>query len=234
MKKIVLILITLILAAGMVFAAGPVSTQVKISGNVTPYTPPADGEGVVSYNGLSIVWYVVENKDSDTPSQPVLFDTSGKISGTKDAISVDVLQATSDGTQTKSLSLVFGAVCDVPPTINSQSISISVTNGGWKLDESDDTVNTLELNTVTKSLLSDEGKTYPESSTGSDSKLTCVDTDNSDTNTKITVTATAGTNNNRETELIGWTSVTWGPSDDASAVTAGNYNATITVAITAT
>lgn len=233
MKKIVLILITLILAAGMVFAAESGSTQVKISGNVTPYTPPADEEGVVSYNGLSIVWYVVENKDNATPSQPASFDASGKISGTDKAIPVDVLQATSGGSLTKSLSLVFGAVCDVPPTINSQSFSISVTNAGWKLTGSDDTVNTLELNTVTKSLLSADGKTYPDFSTGSDSKLTCVDIDNSDTNTEITVTATAGTNNNRETELIGWTSVTWGPSKDVTAVTAGEYNATITVAITA-
>lgn len=232
MKKIVLILITLILAAGMVFAAEPVSTQVKISGNVTPYAP-SDEDGVVSNNGLSIVWYVVENKDSATPSQPGLFDTSGKISGTDKAIPVDVLQKTTGKSLTKSLSLVFGAVCDVPPTINSQSFSISVTNSGWKLVESDNTINTLYLNTVTKSLLSDEGKTYPESSTGSDSKLTCVNTADTDTNTEITVTATAGTNNNRATELIGWTSVTWGPSDDDSAVTAGNYNATITVAITA-
>ena len=233
MKKIVLILITLILAAGMVFAADSGSTQVKISGKVTPYTPPADEDGVVSNNGLSIVWYVVEDKSKDTPSQPTTFDTSGKISGTKDAIPVDVLQATSDGTQTKSLSLVFGAVCDVPPSINSQSFSISVTNSGWKLVGSDNTINTLYLNTVTKSLLSDEGKTYPESSTGSDSKLTCVNAADTDTNTEIKVTATAGTNNNRETELIGWTSVTWGPTGDDSVVTAGEYNATITVTITA-
>lgn len=229
MKKIVLILITLILAAGMVFAAEPYSTLVKISGNVTPYTPPADGEGVVSYNGLSIVWYVVENKDNDTPSQPKLFDTSGKISGTDNAIPVDVLQKTTDKPLTKSLSLVFGAVCDVPPTINSQSFSISVKNSGWKLVGSDNTIDTLYLNTVTKSLLSDEGKTYTES-TGSDSKLTCVNAADTDTNTEITVTATAGTNNNRNTELIGWTSVKWGVAEGKTP-TAGDYEATIKIEI---
>lgn len=230
MKKIVLILITLILAAGMVFAAEPGSTQVKISGNVTPYTPPADGEGVVSYNGLSIVWYVVENKDSATPTKPVLFDTSGKISGTDKAIPVDVLQKTTDKPLTKSLSLVFGAVCDVPPTVNSQSFSISVTNKGWKLKGSDNTIETLYLNTVTKSLLDDEGKTYSESSTGSDSKLTCVNKADTDTNTEIIVKATAGTNNDKKTELIGWTSVTWGVAEGKTP-TAGDYEATITIEI---
>ena len=230
MKKLGLILITLILATGMVFAAIELSSSdVKITGTITPYKP---GGGIIT-DGLSIVWYVVEDKTNSSPTAPSSY-AGGTITGTKEAISVDVRQETTNKSLTKSLSLVFGAVCDVSPTVeNTPSITITVTDSDWELDGKTDSVTTLKLDTITKSLGEGE-KTYTTTSTGSSSKLTWSNvTADADTNTGIKVSATAGTNNDRTPELVGWTSVTWGPTGNANAVTAGNYNATITVAFTA-
>ena len=229
MKKLGLILITLILAAGMVFAATELSSSdVKITGTITPYKP----DGGITTDGLSIVWYVVEDKTNSSQTAPSSY-AGGTITGTKEAISVDVRQETTDKL-TKSLSLVFGAVCDVPlTTTNGSSITITVTDSDWTLAGKEGSVTTLRLDTVTNSL-GTGSTTYPLTSTSSDSKLTWSNvSDDAMSNTGITVSATAGTNNGRTPELVGWTSVTWGPTGNANAVTAGNYNATITVAFTA-
>lgn len=231
MKKLGLILITLILAAGMVFAA---TSTVKVTGTVTPHKP----DGGFGDGGLSIVGYVVENK-TETPGAVTAYNKGNNdtalvedtTEGQKTSIAVDILH--DDINTTKSLTLVFGAVCDMSPTADKNaSVVVSVTAGEWKLKIDDTTfepVKSLFLNADTKPNTKETSKTYDDIVKGA--TLSWGDGQNGG----ILVTAKPGANSKQEVVFIGYTNITWGRSqvEGAPAVTAGDYEADITISFDA-
>ena len=236
MKKIVLILITLILATGMVFAADSSTSTVKITGTVTPHKP----DGGFGDGGLSIVGYVVEN-NNPTPGEVAAYNkgddntalVEDTTEGQKTSISVDILHEDNTNT-TESLTLVFGAVCDMSPTADkTASVNVSVTAGEWKLKKDDTTfepVKSLFLNADTKPNTKETSKTYDD--IVKDATLSW----GAGQDGRISVTATPGANSNQEVVFIGYTNITWGRSqvEGAPAVTAGDYEADITITFDAT
>lgn len=233
MKKLGLILITLILAAGMVFAD---TSTVKVTGTVTPHKP----DGGFGDGGLSIVGYVVENK-TETPGAVTAYNKGNNdtalvkdtTEGQKTSISVDILHEDNTNT-TESLTLVFGAVCDMPPTATeNEKITVSVTAGEWKLKKNDTTfkpVKSLFLNADTKPNTEETSKTYDDIVEGATLSWGAGQKGG------ISVTAKPGANSNQEVVFIGYTNITWGRSqvEGAPAVTAGEYEADITITFDAT
>ena len=234
MKKIVLILITLILVAGMVFAAESKTSTVKVTGTIDPYIP----DGGFGDGGLSIVGYVVKN-NTEAPGEVVEYvkgDNAALVEDTSDgektSISVDILH-NDDTNDIESLTLVFGAVCDMPPTATeNEKITVSVTAGKWKLKKNNNTfpeVESLYLSADTHPNKSKTSETYDDIL--KDATLSWADGQDGG----ISVTATPGANSNQDVVFIGYTNITWGKSqvDNAPAVTAGDYEADITISFAA-
>lgn len=232
MKKIVLILITLILVAGMVFAT---TSTVKVTGTVTPHKPDHGfGDG-----GLSIVGYVVKNNTA-TPGAVTAYTYNNEVNvalvedtteGQKTSIAVDILHE--DNTNdVESLTLVFGAVCDMSPTAGkNENISVSVSASKWKLKKDNtrfEEVDSLSLDVATNA----EKKSITYNTIKEGATLSWE----AGQNESISVTATPGANSNRDVVFIGYTNITWGKSqvEGAPAVTAGDYEADITITFDAT
>ena len=230
MKKIVLILITLILVAGMVFATD--TSTVKITGTIAPTVPSIEGNpeiGGDSSNGLWIHGYIVKNPDQNKPATYSKGDNTA-LGTTNTAIPVNIDPKDETEGNVDSLRLVFGATSDVSASEESPAaVSITVTNGGWSLKTSEDNkpVDTLTLKTVTDTTETKEA-TFT-SSTVADAKMSWQLTGAGEEKSGVSVSATAGTNNNTP-QLIGWTDVTWSVADNKTP-TAGNYEATITINI---
>lgn len=232
MKKIVLILITLILAAGMVFAAESKTSTVKVTGTIDPHIP----DGGFGDGGLSIVGYVVKN-NTEAPGEVVEYvkgDNAALVEDTSDkektSISVDILHD-DDTNNIESLTLVFGAVCDMPPTATgNENITVSVTAGKWKLKK-----DATEVVDVDSLYLKADTKTEKKSIEYNDIKEEATLSWEAGPNGGISVTATPGANSNQDVVFIGYTNITWGESqvDNAPAVTAGDYEADITISFAA-
>ena len=231
MKKLGLILITLILVAGMVFAAESKTSTVKVTGTIDPHIP----DGGFGDGGLSIVGYVVKN-NTKTPGEVVAYvkgdndalveDTSD---GEKTSISVDILH--NDANDIESLTLVFGAVCDMSPTATGyENITVSVTAGKWKLKK-----DATEVVAVDSLYLKADTKTEKKSIEYNDIKEEATLSWEAGPNGGISVTATPGANSNQDVVFIGYTNITWGESqeENAPAVTAGDYEADITISFDA-
>lgn len=234
MKKIVLILITLILAAGMVFAAD--TSTVKITGTITPTVPSVEGNPEIGGDpsGLWIHGYIVKNPGQENPSDYNLGSNTA-LGATDVDIPVDINHK--DETETEgnvdSLRLVFGATSNVSPTTeNNAAVDIKVTNSGWTLKGATkkDPVNTLTLKTVTDTTETKEA-TFAETSTVSDAKMTWKVLTEGNENIGLSVDASAGTRNTTP-QLIGWADITWGVAEGKTP-TAGDYEAIITITISA-
>lgn len=232
MKKIVLILITLILAAGMVFATAPSST-VKITGIVAPTAPVIDDNPNIGGddNGLWIHGYIVKNPGADPTGYDLDSNTSNiALNPTNADIAVDLMHNDETSGNVDSLQLVFGATSDVSATEGSTaSVSVTVTNGGWILKNSKDStaVDTLTLSTITDTTATKEA-TF-ETSTVEGAKMDWQLTGEGEEKSGVSVSANAGTRNITP-KLIGWTNVTWGVAENMTP-TAGDYEATITIEI---
>lgn len=237
MKKIVLILITLILAAGMVFAAEPATSTtstVKITGIIAPTVPSIDGNPEIGgdSSGLWIHGYIVKNPDQNKPSVYSI-DNNTALGATNANIPVDIDHKDETEGNVDSLRLVFGATSNVSPTTeNNAAVDIKVTNSGWTLKGATkkDPVNTLTLKTVTDTTEKKEA-TFAETSTVSDAKMTWKVLTEGNENIGLSVDASAGTRNTTP-QLIGWTDITWGVAEGKTP-TAGDYEAIITITISA-
>lgn len=233
MKKIVLILITLILAAGMVFAAD--TATVKITGTIAPTVPSIEGNPEIGgdySNGLWIHGYIVKNPGQDDPGDYNLnLGSNTALGATNNGIPVDIDHKDENEGNVDSLRLVFGATSDVSATVGSSaSVSITVKNKGWYLKnskDSDDAVDTLTLKTVTYTTKEKEA-TFATSTTA-DAKMSWQLTGDGEEKSGVSVSANAGTRNITP-KLIGWTNVTWGVAEGKTP-TAGDYEATITIEI---
>lgn len=231
MKKLGLILITLILATGMVFAADPSTSTVKITGTVAPTAPVIDDNPNIGGddNGLWIHGYIVKNPK---PGKLTVYSKGDntKLDATNAAIPVDLMHDDETVGNVDSLQLVFGATSDVSPTAkNKAAVDIEVTNSGWTLKGATETnpVTTLTLKTVTDTTETKEA-TF-ESSTVTDAKMRWELTGEGTEKSGVHVEASAGTRNTTP-HLIGWTNITWGVAENQTP-TAGDYEATITIKI---
>ena len=235
MKKIVLILITLILATGMVFAAEPETSTVKITGTIAPTVPSIDGNPEIGGDpsGLWIHGYIVKNPDQNKPSVYSIDNNNTALGATNAEIPVDIDHKNETEGNVDSLRLVFGATSNVSPTTeNNAAVDIKVTNSGWTLKGATktDPVNTLTLKTVTDTTETKEA-TFAETSTVSDAKMTWKVLTEGNENIGLSVDASAGTRNTTP-QLIGWTDITWGVAEGKTP-TAGDYEAIITITVSA-
>ena len=231
MKKIVLILITLILAAGLVFAAETKTSTVKITGTIAPTVPSIEGNPEIGgdSSGLWIHGYIVKNPEQDKLS---IYDLGSNttLRAINTDIPVDIEHKDETEGNVDSLRLVFGATSDVSATKGSSAgVSITVTNGGWYLKNSKENkaVDTLTLKTVTYT--TEEKEATFTTSTTDDAIMSWQLTGEGEEKNGVSVSANAGTRNITP-QLIGWTNVTWGVAKDKTP-TAGDYEATIKIEI---
>ena len=233
MKKLGLILITLILAAGMVFATDssvPPSTltsTVKITGTIAP-TPSDnvdDNPVVGDPDGLWIYSYI-ETFNAKTITEPEKYEATDDLLDSE-TYTVDVLHETDGEDSIDSLAIVYGVLCDVaanstnPPLY---SISVSAPEN-WSLVGSTSTVDTLTLKVETSLPKETSIKLANSSDPNAVLKL---DNETSD----IKITTAKGLSNKAATEpqLVGWTAVTWDTVTGKTPV-AGTYTADITITI---
>ena len=239
MKKIVLILITLILAAGMVFANDSQTSIVKITGTVIPDNPGITDDNPVigdQDGGLWIYSYIQELDSEDSVDNgPGSYNSANNSELENKTISVNVLHDTK-ATGAEALFIVYGVACDVPATYATPpayTIKIEApdyfdlvtgTSGDVATTKND---NTFEL-TVATSLPKETEITFEDSSSAS-AKLSLSKTEAGD---GIEITTAAGLSNRSATtpELVGWTAVTWTTATGKIPV-AGTYTADIKITI---
>ena len=238
MKKIVLILITLILVAGMVFATEPVTSTVKITGTIAP-TPSGnvDEDPVVGdENGLWIYSYVQTFNSNDITAPKKYNATNDLLELNSEYDNIDVLHDKDGEDSIDSLAIVYGVLCDVaavssnPPayiiTIEAPEYFnlVTGTSGDVATTEDDDT---FALTVVTS--LPDKKEIDFADSSSDTAKLSLSETKAGD---GIEITTAAGLSNRSATtpELVGWTAVTWDTAAEKIPV-AGTYTADIKIKI---
>lgn len=239
MKKIVLILITFILAAGMVFANDSQTSIVKITGTVIPDNPGITDDNPVigdQDGGLWIYSYIQELDSEDSVDNgPGSYNSANNSELENKTISVNVLHDTK-ATGAEALFIVYGVACDVPATyatppaytikIEAPDYFYLVTGTSGDVATTKDDY-TFEL-TVATSLPKKTEITFEDSSSDS-AKLSLSKTEDGD---GIEITTAAGLSNRSATtpELVGWTAVTWTTAAGKIPV-AGTYTADIKITI---
>ena len=237
MKKIVLILITLILVAGMVFATEPATSTVKITGTIAP-TPSGnvDEDPVVGdENGLWIYSYVQTFNSNDITAPKKYNATNDLLELNPEYDDIDVLHDKDGEDSIDSLAIVYGVLCDVaavssnPPaciiTIEAPEYFYLVTGTSGDVATTKD--DTFALTVVTS--LPDETEIDFADSSSDTAKLSLTKTEAGD---GIEITTAAGLSNRSATtpELVGWTAVTWNTAAEKIPV-AGTYTADIKIKI---
>lgn len=239
MKKLGLILITLILAAGMVFAADTSKSTVKITGTITPETPEIKDDKPVAGDdkgGLWIYSYVQAlDSDQNIGNGPDAYNSAdNKKLEANPEISVNVMHD-EKASGAEALYIVYGVSCDVPadyakPPVYTIKIEapeyfhlVTGTSGDVATTKDDDTF----ALTVATSLPKETEITFEDSSSDS-AKLSLSKTEDDG----IKITTVAGLSNRSATtpELVGWTAVTWNTAAGKIPV-AGTYTADIKITI---
>lgn len=232
MKKLGLILITLILAAGMVFA---VESTVKVTGTIVPGTPGIEDDDPVAGDdkgGLWIYSYVQEldSEDNINDGPGAYSSADNKKLEENPEIPVNVMHD-EKASGAEALYIVYGVSCDVPadyanPPVYTIAIEAPqyfdlVTGTTGNVTPKDD--DTFSLTTST-SLSAKE--IVLDDSSDKNAKLSLEKTDSG-----IKITTVAGLSNRSATtpELVGWTAVTWAVTDKTPV--AGTYTADITITI---
>lgn len=236
MKKIVLILITLILAAGMVFAAEP--STVTITGTIAPDNPGITDDNPVigdQEGGLWIYSYIQELDSEDSVDNgPGSYNSTNNSELESKTISVNVLHDTK-ATGAEALFIVYGVACDVPAnyakppayTIKIEAPEYFDLVTGTSGDVATTKDDTFALTVVTS--LPDETEIDFADSSSDTAKLSLTKTEAGD---GIEITTAAGLSNRSATtpELVGWTAVTWNTAAEKIPV-AGTYTADIKITI---
>lgn len=233
MKKLGLILITLILAAGMVFA---VESTVKVTGTIVPGTPEIEDDDHVAGDdkgGLWIYSYVQAlDSDQNIGNGPGAYNSADNIKLEENLeIPVNVMHD-EKASGAEALYIVYGVSCDVPadyakPPVYTIAIDapkyfglVTGTAGGVATTKDDDTFS------LTTSTFLFATEIALDDSSDNDAKLSLEKTDNS-----IKITTAAGLSNRsaKTPQLVGWTAVTWAVTDKTPV--AGTYTADITITI---
>ena len=239
MKNIVLILITLILATGMVFAAEPATSTtsiVKITGTITPDNPGITDDNPFigdTYGGLWIYSYIQELDSEDSVEKgPGTYSSADNSELESKEIPVNVLHD-KKASGAEALFIVYGVACDVPATYEKPPVYtiaidapdyfdlVTGTSEGVSTTKDDDTF----ALTVATSLPTKTEITFDDSSSGT-AKLSLSSIKNG-----IKIETAAGLSNRSATtpELVGWTAVTW--TANGKTPVAGTYTADIKITI---